>query len=39
MRCAVGKTQRGALRGAEGEQLLVSSEKVTDALMNTAAAE
>ena len=34
-----GEDPKGVLRGAEGEQLLVSSEKVTDALMNTEAAE
>ena len=34
-----GEDPKGVLRGAEGEQLLVSSEKVTDSLMNTEAAE
>ena len=34
-----GEDPKGVLRGAEGDQLLVSSEKVTDALMNTEAAE
>lgn len=34
-----GEDPDGVLRGAAGDRLLVSSEKVTDALMNTQAAE